>query len=114
KAGRERVTLERGYRAPRPEDDNSAFISEELTRKLPEWEANNIVPTEKFPDTGNDLRPIAYGMPLWRDLFGKRQLLSHGYASEVYAQVVRSCRSDSERAAAVYLSFCLDKLLNYN
>ena len=27
----------RGYRAPRPEDDNSAKIKELLDEKLPEW-----------------------------------------------------------------------------
>jgi adenine-specific DNA methylase len=69
---------ERGYRAPRPEDDNSAAIEAALADKLPEWEALDLVPNEKFPEICNDDRPIQYGMPLWRDLFSPRQLLCHG------------------------------------
>ena len=36
----------RGYRAPRPEDDNSAEIQARLAEKLPEWEALDMVPSE--------------------------------------------------------------------
>ena len=40
----------RGYRAPRPEDDNGAEIQARLAEKLTEWEALDIVPSERFPD----------------------------------------------------------------
>ena len=36
----------RGYRAPRPEDDNDADIRTKLAEKLSEWEALDIVPSE--------------------------------------------------------------------
>ena len=36
---------ERGYRAPRPEDDNSALVAERLAEKMPEWEALDMVPS---------------------------------------------------------------------
>ena len=39
----------RGYRSPRPEDDNSAEIKARLDEKLLEWEALDIVPSESFP-----------------------------------------------------------------
>ena len=111
---------ERGYRAPRPEDDNSATIEAALAEKLPEWEALDLVPNEKFPEICNDDRPIQYGMPLWRDLFSPRQLLCHGTSSEILRELVNeeSAKpeglSDLKRAALGYITLALDKLLNYN
>lgn len=110
---------ERGYRAPRAEDDNSAEILAQLREKLPEWEALDIVPSEEFPADTNDDRPRQYGMPLWRDMFSPRQLLGHGLASEVFRDMVEEDRSsnqltDVRRAAYIYLSFSLDKLRDYN
>ena len=109
----------RGYRAPRPEDDNSAAIREKLAEKLPEWEALDIVPGERFPEVSNDDRPIQYGMPLWRDLFSPRQLLCHGTSVEVFREMLEADRAarrldDLRQAAYGYLALSLDKLLNYN
>ena len=109
----------RGYRAPRPEDDNSVAISETLAEKLPEWEAFDIVPNERFPEDSNDDRPIQYGMPLWRDLFSPRQLLCHGVSVEVFREMldadVAAGRLDELRKVAyVYLALSLDKLRDYN
>ncbi len=109
----------RGYRAPRPEDDNSAAIRAKLAEKLPEWEALDIVPTERFPENSNDDRPIQYGMPLWRDLFSPRQLLCHGTSVEVFREMLDADRAagrldDLRQAAYGYLALSLDKLLNYN
>ena len=73
----------RGFREPRPGDDNSEAIYAHLAEKLPDWEARDVVPNEEFPEDGNDMRPIQYGMPLWRDLFSPRQLLCHGTSVEV-------------------------------
>ena len=109
----------RGYRAPVPEDDNHADIAARLAEKLPEWEALDIVPSEKFPEVSNDDRPIQYGMPLWRDLFSPRQLLCHGTSVEVFREMLDADRANGElndvrRAAYGYLALTLDTLLNYN
>ena len=109
----------RGYRAPAPEDDNSTEIAARLAEKLPEWEALDIVPSERFPEVSNDDRPIQYGMPLWRDLFSPRQLLCHGTSVEVFREMLEADRANGEltdvrRAAYGYLALTLDTLLNYN
>ena len=109
----------RGYRAPRPEDDNNSEIQARLAEKLPEWDALDMVPSERFPEVSNDDRPIRYGMPLWRDLFSPRQLLCHGTSVEVFREMLDADRAhgkltDVRRAAFGYLALSLDKLLNYN
>ena len=109
----------RGYRAPRPEDDNSAQIKELLDEKLPEWEALDLVPSERFPEVSNDDRPIQYGMPLWRDLFSPRQLLCHGTSVEIYREMLDADRAAGElnevrQAAYGYLALSLDTILDYN
>ena len=109
----------RGYRAPRPEDDNGAEIQARLAEKLTEWEALDIVPSEKFPEVSNDDRPIQYGMPLWRDLFSPRQLLCHGTSVEVFREMLDADRAEGKlnevrQAAYGYLALSIDKTINWN
>ena len=69
----------RGYRAPRPEDDNGAEIRDRLAEKVPEWGALDIVPSESIGELSNyDRGHKLYGMLRWTDLFSPRQLLCHG------------------------------------
>ncbi len=109
----------RGYRAPRPEDDNSADIEAKLAEKLPEWEALDIVPTERIPGGNKTTEPHRYGMALWRDIFSPRQLLCHGTSVEVLREMLEADRGagrldDVRRAAYGYLALSLDTILNYN
>ena len=106
------------YRAPKPKTSTAFMSPSDSLEKLPEWDALDIVPNEKFPEDANDDRPIQYGMPLWRDLFSSRQLLCHGTAVEIYRELLEEETAIGLRpitkAAFVYLALALDKLIDYN
>ena len=109
----------RGYRAPAPEDDNGAEVSARLAEKLPEWEALDMVPSERIPDGNKTTEPHRYGMEEWRDLFSPRQLLCHGTSVEVFREMLEADRANGEltdvrQAAYGYLALSLDTILDYN
>ena len=110
----------RGYRAPRPEDDNTVDIRAKLDEKLPEWDALDIVPSESIGDVSNyDRGHRLYGMFRWTDMFSPRQLLCHGMNVEVFREMLDADRAegrldDVREAAYGYLALSLDTMLNYN
>ena len=109
----------RGYRAPRPADDNSAEIEARLNDKLPKWEAFDIIPSERIPDGNKTTEAQRYGMAYWRDMFSPRQLLCHGTSVEVYREMLEEDRRAAKltplrTAAYGYLAFVIDKVVSYN
>lgn len=107
------------YRAPLPRDAHDKFVAERLAKKLPEWEALDIVPSEIIPDGNKTTEPQNYGMFLWRDMFSSRQLLCHGTGAEVFREMLDGDRAadrldEVRRAAYGYLAIVLDKMLDYN
>ena len=109
----------RGYRAPRLSDDNGEEIERMLAEKLPEWEALDIVPSERIPDGNKTTEPLRYGMPYWRDMFSPRQLLCHGFSVEVFREMLEADRNmgrltELRKAAYAYLALAMDKMIDYN
>ena len=117
KPGRDRWV--RDFRAPRPEDDNGAEIRARLDEKLPDWEAFEMIPSERIPDGNKTSEPRRYGMRHWCDLFSPRQLFCHGTSVEVFREMLEADRDSGQltevrKAGYGYLALSIDKLLNYN
>jgi adenine-specific DNA methylase len=111
---------ERGYRAPRPEDDNTAATEAALAEKLPEWEALDLVPNETIGLASPKWDPRLYGLFTYRQFFSPRQLLAHATGVEIFRELVNEellgehGPLEIKRVALCYISLGLDKFLDYN
>lgn len=120
KGGKPKSAWAREYRAPTQHDEISDLVSAHYEQKMEEWAVRDIVPSEAIDPISNyDRGHRMYGMGKWTDLFSMRQLLVHGYCSEIYRDLVEENYSngnltDQRKASFVYLAFALDKLRDYN
>ena len=110
----------RSFRSPTETDLAALAVAEaELELILPQWEQNDVLPTEAVPEGNKTKELLNYGMTRWRDLFTPRQLLVHGCFVEEYRQLideVRDAIADRDRADAVLalLAMMQGKAVNYN
>lgn len=110
----------RGFRTPSQIDLQAlAAADAELERLLPQWERDDVLPSEAVPPGNKTKEPHNYGMPRWRDMFTPRQLLVHGTFVQEYRQLIPELRAavdDSNRADAIaaLIGMMLGKALNWN
>lgn len=110
----------RGFRAPTETDRAALAAAEaELERLLPDWERDDVLPTEAVPEGNKTKELLNYGMTRWRDLFTTRQLLVHGCFVEEYRKLIEEVRNaipERDRADAVLalMAMIQGKALNYN
>ena len=107
------------FRSPTQQDIEAAgAAAEELARRLPRWEQEDLIPTLGIPEGNKTGEPLRYGLYRWCDMFSPRQLLAHGIQVEALRELEEEIRRElpGDRAAAVltYLTFSLGKCLNYN
>ena len=109
--------------------DALAAAEKELKKLCPDWEKNNVIPTETIPagdktgdlndkeGRGND-KPLKRGETHWTHLFMPRQLLATGVLVEELNRLRSELRKtegdESGEAISHLLAFVLDKLLNHN
>ncbi len=109
----------RHFRAPTETDLNAVRAAEdELLRLLPLWEAEDVVPNESRYIGPSD-RSANYGVLEHRDLYSRRQLLTHGVFVEEWRRLlpeVRQAASDPGRAdeIATVLAMVQNKATNWN
>jgi putative DNA methylase len=118
RAGQIKTEKIRYFRPPNTHDLDALQQAElRLQKKWPQWEQDDLIPTESFP-AGNDMRPVIYGMQRWCDMFTPRQLLGHLSLVEelnnLKPRILEELGHDRGKAVVTYLQFVIDKGVDYN
>lgn len=120
--GRTRVRFVRDYRAPLASDTEAAERTRGIVAaKLPEWEAEGLVPDDEIPPGEKTDEPRRYGIARWCDMFSPRRLLAHATAVSVYRELLaeEAARHGGElpetaKAAFGYPAIAIDRAIDYN
>jgi putative DNA methylase len=104
---------------PKPEDIKALEEAEaELELLRPDWERQNIIPTERIPVGDKTGEPMARGITTWVDIFTPRQLLCMGVLVEelrkLRSEIVNAEGEELGEAVVHLLALALDKFLNHN
>ena len=121
KSGRfsKRLKTQRGFRIPRPDDNNTAEIQRRLEELKTPWDIDDILPSEPIPEGNKTREPHRYGMSTWGEIFSARQLLAHGCCVQAFRELVNEDKNtgvldDARKAAWCYIALSMDKLINRN
>lgn len=107
------------FRPPQEADlDALAAAEAQLKQWRGDWEARNLIPTEKVPQGSKTREPLQRGLEHWTDMFSPRQLLGFGVLMEelqaLRPVIIKAEGEDDGEAVVHLLAFVLDKLANWN
>ena len=107
------------FRPAQPADLDALDAAEaQLQQWRGDWEARNLIPTEKVPEGSKTREPLQRGLTSWADMFSPRQLLGFGVLMEelqaLRPAILAEEGEEMGEAVAHLLSFVLDKLANWN
>src|SRR5690606_13239077 len=119
RAGEIKTEKVRFFRAPNDRDLEALEEAERrINERWPEWEAQELIPTERIPEVHKTMEPIRVGMTRWCDMFTPRQLLGHLILIEelnrLKPQIIAEHGEERGRAIVTYLQFAIDKVVDYN
>ena len=117
---RKRPKTRRGFRIPTLKDDNSVGVARRLRELQPQWESDDLLPSEAVPEGDKTSGyPLRYGMPRWKEMFSPRQQLAHGYCLQAFRELVDEDQSNGDlgetrKAAWCYIALAISKVTARN
>ncbi len=107
------------FRSPNDTDLEALAKAEaKLKERWAEWEAEDLIPTERIPRGHKTVEPLRVGIERWCDMFTPRQLLGHLTLVEelnrLKPKIIGELGFDRGRAVITYLQFVIDKCVDYN